>query len=98
MTDCLLPDDQATQTAAGLYEFLSDMASTGGIVPNETGDARLRPIAEMLDKNSFAPQSGTRIAASLLTQQWAVETWIGTTVAVFVLGIVSFFALRFFRT
>ncbi|MEQ1829317.1 MAG: serine/threonine-protein kinase [Pirellula sp.] len=92
-----MPDEQAAQTAAGLYELFIDLASTGGIVPNETGDSRLRPIADMLDKNIFAPQSGTRISVILATQLWAVETWMGTTVAVCVLGIVSFFALKFSR-
>ncbi len=89
--------EQAAQTAAGLYELFIDLASTGGIVSNETGDSRLRPIADMLDKNVFAPQSGTRVSVVLATQLWAVETWMGTIVAVFVLGIVLFLALKFFR-
>ena len=92
-----MKEEQATKTAAGLYDLLVNLSETGGMVPNATGDNRLKPISDMLDKETFTPQSPTRISASVTTENWAIDVWVGASIAACLLGIVSFFALKLYQ-
>jgi hypothetical protein len=89
--------EEARQTAVGLYALLADLASTGGMIKDDSGRTRMIPIANMLDREIFETQGSDRIAIDVITQAWAIQLWIGSTIAACLAGIFAIPYLMFRR-
>lgn len=92
-----MTDEEAAKNADGLYKLITELDQTGGIVLDAAGEYRLKPIADMLDRDLFTPQSSTRIGVNLSTQYSAIDAWIGNTVGVALFGLITFFVIKFVR-
>ena len=83
--------EQATPIAAGLYDLVVELANTGGLVADSTGQNKLKPISDMLDKELFAPQSSPRLSVAVTSQAWAISAWVYTTIGIALVGMVAGF-------
>jgi hypothetical protein len=90
--------EQARKTADGLYAMLTELASTGGVTTDDSGNTRLVQIADLLDPTLFDPQGSHPVSIDIEAQSWVMPLWIGTTVTACLVGIVAIFYFLFRRS